>query len=458
MFRRRRTFPHCPAVIAGFEDRVLLAAVQVNSTPGPRGTVNLTLTGTPDDDLVILRRDANNHVHVSGSQFSWNGRADVSELVFPLVNDLVFNLGAGNDSGIFDAPKGNVTIHDGAEGDAYSNYRMETGPSAAPQRMGSLKATFDHGTAYLVMETIGSSLTIRDININLVSTDSSSVYLGALGTTQLNVTGALKINSPEAVESRDSVSIFAVPAPSGTSSSKAQPRAKVNLGGGTEINLGGGNDYVNMSGAVSSRRRTVLNLGEGDDEVAILHTGAVPNLSDALLIQGPLIVNLGNGMNRMTLSAAEGVNRTRVQGPVTITSGRQADVVQISGTDIRGDLTINMGFSDPIEGLQSPDFVALTASDVAGKTQITAGGPAEVFLGWNPFGSPRSSELRFEKEVNVAIGSGEPRVGSPDGPDVIFNSAQNFTGLASQIIVIYQGNVVADPTQRHLMNAILLFR
>ncbi len=460
LFNRRRRRQASFQPLEALEVRLLLAAVNVTSTPGPNRSVNLSFIGSPEQDIVQLGLDSNQMVKVSAfipgsTTFKLNGGAEVQELTFRAVNNLTFNLGNGVDGAFVAVPAGNITINDGADG-SFSRYGIfndnRPGSSLVHTKVGDIQANFWGGQVFFdVTASTGStglihSLRTGKLAINLVNTSQSEINLTAEEAARLNIQGQLIVSSPAAIVSRDTVNILA-------KSGNSPVMGQVNLLGGSRLNTGGGDDVVNSRGAVTFKGTTSVNLGAGDDLFQV-RSGSLegsPKSKAVNRFNGPVTINSGEGGGNVSVASAVGYDKIQFAGGVSIIGSSQANSVEFWRADFLSNLTIQTGGATGPVG----DSVKLSNTDVFGTSRIVALGTAQVdidsaatFQGAEP--------TRFRKAATFSLGAGAVVIGRDMNSHVIFDRTQTFTGSVSQISVSYIGNITADLSKRILNNAILV--
>jgi hypothetical protein len=436
------------------ENRQLLAAIQVTSSPGPKGSTNLTFVGTDGQNVLDLSLDATRQVVVrdlfGGSTFQLNGGPEVTQLTFAKLNNLSFDLGAGADGAFVNAPAGNITIQDGADG-AFSNYRVANSVNSRVTKVGDIQATFLGGLAIFGVSSFpGStgyvhSLQTGKLSLNLAGTIQSEVNLTADEGSQL-LLGDVSITSPESSASQDSINLLA-------KSGLATIMGQISLGA-LSLNTGGGQDLVNSRGAVTYRGPVNAALGGGDDGFHV-RSGSLtgtPRTESVATFQNTLNIDGGAGASSITLLSTVDYERIRFQGPVTIQTGDEADLIQVWRGNFAKDLTIQTGNTPAVRSVAT-DQVELSNIDVLGKTTVTAVGAGDVRIDSGSYFANEPS--RYLKAAKFTLGSGAVTIGNLFGSQVQFGSTQAFTGVNSQMTVSYIGVIDANLSKRLLNNAIL---
>ena len=442
VFCRRRHTRRMSALlpVEALESRLLLSAVNVTSTPGPRGSVNLRFTGTAADDLVKIFLDNDLRVHVSGSSFMINGGNAQPDLYFDSVHSVTLNLGGGSDTGwIENVSIRNITINDGTTANETNRYTVIS--SSRDMRLNQVEANFNLGNAEFTLDS-SRSIWMNNLAIRLQNTMSSKTIVQAVAGSTLDISGQFCIDASASSQSADYVLLQAF------RNSPSDP-VQLRLHGGMRLDLGGGNDVIQNAGATELGGPTLIDTGKGDDQINLAVGGNFP-VSGDLVFSGRVSIQTGEGADFVSCASADiNSDRVRFLCPVSISTGGQKDQLNLYKAVFYSSLDVDMGSNNQVG---TDDVVLINDVQVVGLTRIHSAGRATVNVG-----STSAATTRFARNAVFTLGSGSVTIGngSQTIPQVIFDGAQIFAGIRSQITVKYSGLIQANLARRRLIRAVL---
>lgn len=443
--------------IVACEERLLLSAVDVTTSPGPGGSVKVTFNGTDGDDQVLLGPHFETGLltayNFNGTTYRLNGGPEVSEIVFNTsisdvtfnlasgadsvsvfttsIRDLNLNLGSGNDIAfVVDANVRDVTIQDGVTDDEQNSYNFQTFASSFQVR--NIEAEFDRGSSSIVVNAFtGQTIQLGKVEISGENVQSVNWALAYDTSSHVLVNGKVDIEINPASFGVANVSLGSLSsAPGETGSvelsksiSVSAPGASLNVSGNTTIH--GKTDFV-TTGFINDRF-----------EVS----------SGAAVFEGAVTISMGDGDDVVLLEKFDpSLPATEFHGKVDISTGAGNDIVNIGPANFAKSLSIDLGSSVPF-GPFGVDNLRLGIVDVAGTLDVSSTGEATVVI--NP---AAGGQAHFHKDATFTLGAGRIFVSSTDS-NVNFDKWQTFIGQPDRIQVFYIGNVVANPAKRKLINA-----
>jgi hypothetical protein len=244
LFSPRRRSRRSAAIrpVEALESRTLLSAVNVISTPGPKGSVNLSFVGTAESDRLTIFMNNEMKVRVTGSTFKVNGGEEQTDLTFDSLNNVTMSLGAGSDSlWVIDVSIRNLVITDGMTATETNTYIVIS--ASKDMQIKRLDATFNLGVAELTLNA-AKSMSLDSVSVRLLNTTSSKILVTPVegGTGTLEITGQFSVDASPGSQSADVVLIHAL------SNNPGDP-ARLRLPGGMRVNLGAGKDTFQVIGA-----------------------------------------------------------------------------------------------------------------------------------------------------------------------------------------------------------------
>ena len=408
--------------------------------------MSLKFTGTTGDDVVLVSSDNNLGIGVGGGEFILNGGTAKSNLVFASVHNITFNLGAGSDTVVVEnVSLNNITINDGVAVSDADRYRIFS--SSGAMRVRDVAATFMTGAPELTIEAnriseSATSISLNNIAARYVNTLSSHTRLLSNVGAELDVAGEFRIDSLGA-SSRDTVSVLQT----SSTTAKAVP---LRFNGGTRLSLGGGNDFVFVIGTVDFHGQTVVDTGSGDDFLSFSASRVIGD-SGNIVCFGRVSIEMGDGIDNLSFEADGAENHVRFMNHVCVSTGRDADFVNVFKSVFYSSLDVNLGNNTgPGSNAGVEDGMYVTQVTVLGLTNVRSSGAASVAF---HFAGDWTS--RFVGNAKFTLGSGTITFGGSAGSQIIFESAQIFIGTRSKITVRYLGPVLANFARRRLINAVV---
>jgi hypothetical protein len=427
--------------LEALESRTLLSAINVISTPGPSGSVNLNFLGTPGDDTVSIFMSEDMKVRVTGGSFRVNGRAEQSELSFDRLNNVTMNLGAGSDYGsIQNVSLNNFLINDGTTFNETNRYFV--GSFTSDVRIKNVDANFKFGVAEFTLQiNSGKSMSLESLAVRLRDTTSSKIMLQSFSGSALLIAGQFSVDAASHSQSSDLVLIQASP-------DSVADQTRVGFQNVVRVNLGGGKDTFQMIGTVTVNGPTFIDSGNGDDHIVI---GNIPDQGN-IVFRGIVSVLTGDGIDFVECgNSFESTDRVRFRHAVTISTGNQEDLVDLRKSVFEKSLVVDIG-NNAVNTMNLGIFVR--DIQVGGQAFFRSSGLASINIEAVP---DSTSPSRFGSAVVFALRSGRVTIGHVlhKTPKVIFDGAQTYIGTDSTISVKLAGPIQANPAKRRLINAIL---
>lgn len=437
------------------EQRVLLSAVDVTTTPGPGGSVNVTFNGTEGDDQILLGPHYETGLltaySFNGTTFRLNGGPETSQLTFTSLGDVAFNLKGGNDgvsvfttslrdlsldlgegndfAYIVDANARDVTIHDGATDFEQNSYAIQT--FASSFHLKSIDADFDHGSSSITVNAFsGLSIEIGKVEISGGNANAGLALEADFGG-HIVVTGDVEL---ELDSNLFGVASFST----GTQQGTPENPGSVELLKDVELNAPGA--AMTVSGNTRIHGKTeFVSTGFFNDRFSVE--------SGAPVFDGAVTISTGAGDDYILMEKFDpSAPATEFHNKVSISTGDGNDIVNIGPAIIDGSLSIDLGSSNPF-GPFGADNVRLGAINLFGKLDVVSSGSAVVIIS-----PPAPAVAHFHKDASFTLGAGFVAISSTDS-NVIFDKSQVFVGQPDRIQVYYVGNVIANPAKRKLINA-----
>ncbi|WP_397569088.1 hypothetical protein [Schlesneria sp. T3-172] len=453
---RRRRCRQYSNEIQVCEQRLLLSAVDVTTSPGPGGSVNVTFTGTDANDQVLLGTHYETGLltaySFNGTTFRLNGGPETDSLTFSSLSDVTFNLnggsdgvsifttslrdlnlnlGSGNDFAfIVDANIRDVAIQDGVDDFEQNSYTIQT--FATSYHLRNIEAQFDRGSSQITVDAFtGKSIEIGKVSISGGNVQSVGFSANADSGSQVLITGKVQIQNDPSYFGVANVLL-------GTQQATPSEPGSVVLTKDLELNAPGG--WMTISGNTSIHGKTdFVTTGFYNDRF-VAESGAP-------VFEGKVTISTGFGDDYILLEKFDpSFPATEFHGKVSISTGEGNDIVNIGPAIFEGALTIDLGDSSPF-GPFGADNMRLGAVDVQGKLDVTATGQAIVVIS-----PPATGQAHFRKDASFTLGAGGVYINS-SASNVTFDKAQVFVGQPNRIQVNYIGNVIANPAKRKLTNA-----
>lgn len=428
------------------ESRLLLTPVLLDSSPGPNGTSNLTLTGTSGDDGIGVFQVSPTEVYVfatlPGVTLSLNGGPEQQFFMFTGINDLSFDLGAGNDSVVItNLTADDVTIEDGIIPGEQGFYIIQS--AQGPVELDTIEAEFSGGAMAVILQS-AVQLEIDQLKVRADNTDSLVVQVVTNG-------GSIVVNDDVVIRSSGAQSVDQVLI--ATDAQQLSPSSSIDLNGTLKVMLGGGADRFKMSGNVSASRQVQISTGSGDDTVDI--TLGQSFFPVSMTFQQAVTIETGSGLDWISVIAQPSQSRVEFKSHVVMSTGDQNDIVQIFGAEFEKSFIADGGRSDAVPSLfGAADVFSLGNTEVLGLTSISTQGVANVYLfAVNSALQP----MRFHGPAFFTLGSGFVDASFVFDPDsrITFDGLQVYVGINEPIAVRYGSAVVANLRKRLLFNAFM---
>ena len=437
--RSRRNRAVCS--LEALESRTLLSAINVISTPGPSGSVNLNFLGTAGDDTVSIFMSEDMKVRVTGGSFKVNGRAEQSELSFDRLNNVTMNLGAGSDYGsIQNVSLNNFLINDGTTVNETNRYFV--GSFTSDVRIKNVDANFKFGAAEFTLQiNSGKSMSLESLAVRLKDTTSSRIMLQSFSGSALLVAGQFSVDAAAHSQSSDLVLIQASP-------DSVADQTRVGFQNVVRVNLGGGKDTFQMIGTVAVNGPTFIDSGDGDDQIA---PGNIPDQGD-IVFRGVASILTGQGIDLVESgNSFESSDRVRFKNGVAISTGDQEDLVDLRKSVFEKSLVVDVG-GNALNTMNRGVFIR--DIQVKGLAFFRSAGRASINIETAP---DSTSPSRFGNAVVFALQSGRVTIGNElhTTPKAIFDGTHTYIGTDSTISVKFAGPVLANPAKRRLIRAIL---
>lgn len=454
--RRRRRFGVISLQVTPCEQRVLLSAVDVTTSPGPAGSVKVNFEGTESDDQVLLGTHYLTGLltaySFNGTTFRLNGGPEVSEVTFNTISDATFDLKGGSDyvsvfltsirdmnldlgpgddtAFIIDANVRDLKILDGVGDFEQNAYWIQNFASSFQLR--NIEAEFDRGISQLNVNAY-SQQTIEVGKVEILGHNVQSVgfAIAADQNSHVIVNGHVELTINPASFGVANLSL-------GTQSTLPGDSATVELRKSIELHAPGGMLTVNGNTRVDGETEFVT-TGFSNDRFSIE--------SGAPVFNGQVNISTGDGDDFILWEKFDAAaSATQFNKAVSISTGEGNDIVNIGPAVFAKSLDVDLGSSNPF-GPFGVDNMRLGAVDVSGKLGVRSTGEATIVI--DP---PATGQTRFRKDASFTLGAGRVYVDSSDS-NVIFDKSQDFTGNPNRIQVFFIGNVIANPAKRTLTNA-----
>jgi hypothetical protein len=341
-YRRRRKPSAAFLPRSGLESRVVPSAVTVSVTGGV-----VRITGTPDADSVrITKLDAGGFTVSTdaASTFSLSGAPAAASVTIPAARlvTLDVDLGAGGDTFVADKLDASVVrINDAAAASETSTISFLGG------QLGTITAKVVGGKAIFLIDAASATKIFGDVSLTLQNTTEGDVQYTAAQ--DLLQTGKLSITSKEAASSVDHVtlsgkiSLGGLSALLGGQDDSVQILNATHIVGATQVEIGSGNDVVNIDGLAGTvKLDSTVNvlLGDGNDTLVVHGT------SSGVQALGKVTVDAGNGHDIVSLTGA----RFQSSLGVSLGTGRNSLIMDhLSVNDITKVTTAKSGLGDIVE-------------------------------------------------------------------------------------------------------------
>lgn len=437
------------------EPRILPSAIQVRMTQDANGAVDLRITGTAESDTVQISTTSNGLIQVD---LSVNGVQQGQPLIIQKLSDVSADLGAGFDSFMImdGVVMDDLYVKDGATTQEGGFHLIQSFGNSV--RLGNVRFDISHATVPVHLQS-NTSLTLRSLTFNYMKTVATSIYIGTNGEGSSFVVEnrfSVKSSSPASFDRVEVVN-------GGNLDNRMEFRGGINLAlghGSTFTASTGLSGRTDISGNVvftttsgegsfsSTGRMTITgNLKTHVDRVSVIGPVTIRGTAEVSAFSGPAYVTLmGSSSERMLI----GKN-------LRIDTSNSNDTINVENALVVGDIDINTGRTlagTPPAGTPSKDSVTLAHTEVLGRTRIVSRGTATISLAAKDALRPRT---RFHGNVSVRLGSGDVNVSSVVNPAaaVSFGGKQEYTGIASRILVRYSPGVIFQTALRKLINAVL---
>lgn len=452
--KRQRRYQWNSQPVQVCEPRLMLSAVNVTTTPGPGGAVNVVFDGTDADDQIDLGPHYQTGLLTAydfgDTTFRLNGGPEVSQIVFNTsisnvtfnlkggndsvavfttsVRDLNLNLGAGNDSAfIVDANVRDVNIQDGVDASENNSYNIQTFASSFELR--NINAQFDAGSSGITIDAFtGQSIGVGKVQISGQNFANVGLSVNADSNSHVQFNGDVQIDAADFGSAGISL---------GTQQYTVGDPGTVDLR--KDLEISGGDGGVVIGGNTDIHGKTsFVTTGFGSDQFRVE--------SGAPVFEGAVNISTGEGDDYILMEKFDSSPATEFHSKVTISTGNGNDIVNIGPASFDGTLSIDLGNNGP-SGPFGVDNMRLGAVDVNGKLDVTTTGQAILVIS-----PPAGSQAHFRKDASFTLGGGQVYVDSSNS-NVIFDKAQTFVGQPNRIQVRYIGNVIANLSKLKLINA-----
>ena len=188
--------------------------------------------------------------------------------------------------------------------------------------------------------------------------------------------------------------------------------------------------------------------GDGDDDIV---AGNLPDQGD-IVFRGIVSIVTGEGIDSVEFgNSFEGSDRVLFKQTVAVSTGNQQDIVAIRKSRFEKSLSVDVGNSSP--GTTN-DGVFVRDILVMGPAFFRSSGRADID---NEAIPDSTTPTTFRNTVTFALQSGKVTVGSVfhTTPKVVFGGTQLFVGTDETISVKFAGPILANPSRRRLIRAIL---
>lgn len=422
----------------------MLSVINVISTPGPSGSVDLKFLGTTGDDKVHIFMNNDMKVSVTGNtgdSFRVNGGPEQSALRFDRLNNVTMLLGAGNDSGsIHDVSLNRFVLQDGATAEESNRYFVSS--FARDVRIERVDANFRLGVAELTLHiNSGKSMSLESLAVRLKETTSSKVMLQSFSRSTLVIDRHFSVDAEARSASSDMVLVQAFP-------DNPADGTKIRFNSVVRVNLGGGNDTFQMIGSVDVSGPTFISGGNGDDHIVV---GNFPDQGN-IEFRGIVSIVTGEGIDVVEIgNSFESSDRVLFKERVAVSTGNQQDNVDVRKSTFEKSLTVDVGSNNP--GTTN-DGVSVRDIQVKGPAFFKSSGGANIDIEAVPDSTTPST---FRNSVGFTLQSGSVTIGNElqTTTKVIFAGGQIFIGTDETMSVRIAGPILANPARRRLIRAIL---
>lgn len=400
--RRRKSIRR--QVSEALECRVLPAVVAVTLT-NPAGQSNVTIVGSNSADQINFYPSNNASAVVvsshNGTRFSVNGAASVASFEFRPLNQILLRLGAGSDRANFATSLPQIVVEDGVAATETNQYLVNS--SSGPMVLGGLRATIDLGNVEFFING-PQRIDTGDMAFNFLRTARTRIDVHSKATSELNVNGGISVNSmgPASI---DQVTI------TGFRNEKFdiafEPNLKIN--GSFIANLGGGSDYLGISGTCALNGTVTIDTGAGDDSI-YLGDDRLTGVNVSPTFRAAVNIGTGAGSDSFWVLSSPGQNRIKFYSTLVVNLGSDRDGATVSLAEFRSDFFINFGTG--ATGPNAPaESARLDKSEFFGPTQVTINGLGNVEItgqGLLPARFRNAATFVLGASSTIRIGQGDP--------------------------------------------------